>query len=683
MLTAAVLWCLQSSQARIDVREPAAVGSVMAERLGKAFGVKIYAGEGIADVPLIFAVKGVTFDEFRPLAAEGLDASWRQVRDGWELYRTKQQTNAEERRMFDRRAALIHKAFSELQKEPSLPQHDLEELALNIKLANDDDLFDLVFGSEVVTDQSLIFDVWTELGASYFVDLPIDVRRVYSSDGRNGTKKLPVLADVARRLSRENERVVAALKTSGAWQRLESSADFLTPEECLSLMDVGSAQTLLLEVSSTRYMISISLRGYDAKGAWSMSYSDVLDLYEPERSRIADTITDKKIELDPEIMDVRRAVTSALDLDEHQSDGALVDFLVGMPEKDYLSYDVSTVLFEMAATLDGPLVGRLTEDFYDRLGLYSHPDRIEKAGGMVSLRSCARWLDIELHFVLSADGLLVVRPEVPVRYQMVAPRTAVSEYVRSNHGKSLLDLTRIAGLLESPFSIDAEENFEIALMTQTDSDAIRDVDLTIAATWASLTPVLKSQAMAPGGATLPFSRCSSAFRREFMHSAVYYGLWSMLVGSKEEGSDARPLDFAEESFSDVILFDVGPDTFNDLMVNVRTYRSPKVLTYLSDEDEPLIVSAKELARWVHALESEGEEADLKGLMAAEFGLEDFLNIEVRYPTPVGTMLGKTSVQLTDSRKHDLTFDRLPAPFLDEFRRTLAELRKGGGQPAPR
>lgn len=683
MLCAIVL-ALQ--QPRIDLREPAAVGSVMVEKLGKAFGVKLYAGEGIADVPLIFDVKRVTFDEFRALSAQGLAATWRQVRDGWELYRTPAQIKTEDDAFLAKRSALIRKEIATRTKEPSMAQADLDEFALKIKLASDDDLYELVWGNDVMADESLMFDVWTELGATYFASLPIDQRWVYTSDGRGGTKRLPVLEDVMRRIRHERERVIAALKSSGAWERLASSVGVFNTDRMLHYLGFGDVKTLVLEVVSTQTSVGLALYGFDGADNSCLDYYDAVSCTEADRSKLTDTIEDVEVDFCPDSVEIHEAYKKLFERGEGEevtADDGLepyIKVLSRLGQRDILGYDVSDVLFTAASKEGVPLIGRLSDDMVYASPFYQQGDENAPKDSKLKLRAGLSWLDE--HLQIDSAGVLRVTPELPAKYQSYFPRKAMIEYVKANRGKPIVDIARISAVMAPPASLDAEELGEIALIVHRQYESLWETDFSILSSWADMTQQQKLQAASPAGVSIPLYRCGKKLQYDFAYSAINYGQWSMVYGSLE-GEEETHHDFETgdepESLKDWLLYDVDASTLKNLVINFRTTRGLAVHVYREEYgDEPVKVTASELADWVFELESDPEYKDeLQNLLGAKFGIEEQLTIEMRYQSPVGTMRAETSVQTSAGNRSDYSFSQLPAGFLNEYRRALDVLRKGG------
>jgi hypothetical protein len=674
-------------QDRIDLREPAAVGSVMVEKIGKAFGAKVFAGEGIAEIPLIFDVKGVTFEEFRSLSARGIDATWRQVRDGWELYRTPAQIKTEDDAFLAKRSALIRKEIATRTKEPSMAQADLDEFALKIKLASDDDLYELVWGNDVMADESLLFDVWTELGATHFAELPIDKRWVYTSDGRNGTKKLPVLEDLMRRIRHERERIIVALRSSGAWERLANSVGAFNADKMLHYLGLGDVKTLVLQVVSTQTSVALAVHGFDSSDRTCLDYYDSVTCDGAERSMLSDTIEDAEVAFCPESLSLHAAFKKMFEREEGDAAAATSDnlepyiqILTRLDERDILSYDVSDVLFTAAAKSGKPLFGRLTNDMvyaspFFQFGSEEDP-RIDK----LKLRAGLSWLDGYLQ--IDSEGSLQVTPELPAKYQSYFPRKAMVEYVKANRGKPIVDITRISAVMAPPASLDAEELGEIALIVHRQYESLWETDFSILSSWADMTQQQKLQAASPGGVSIPLSRCGKKLQYDIAYSAINYGQWSMVYGSLE-GEEETHHDFETgdepESLKDWLLYDVDASTLKNLVINFRTTRGLAVHVYREEYgDEPVNVTASELADWVFELESDPEyKEELQNLLGAKFGIEEQLTIEMRYQSPVGTMRAVTSVQTSAGNRSDYSFSQLPASFLNEYRRALDVLRKGG------
>lgn len=677
-MISAILLALQ--QPRIDVREPAAVGSVMLQRIGKAFGAKLYAGPGIADVPLIFDVKGVTFEEFRAVSAKGLDATWRQTREGWELYRTPEQTKAEEDAFLAKRAALIKREIALRTKEPSMAQVDLDEMAIKVKLASNDDLFEIAYQYDVVSNESLLFDVWNDLGATHFASLPIDRRWVYTSDGRSGTKKLPVLDDVMRRLRLERERVVAALKKHGAWERLASSVGAFDPDSMLRYLGFGDVQTLLLEVVSTQSTVGLNLTGFDKSGNTCLNYFDSVASEEPARSKLTDIVTDADVVLGPESVELHAAYQRLFeggDEAEFDLNDALepyVKVLARLEERDVLGYDVSDVLFTAAAQSGKPLVGRLSDDMvYDSPFFQLGGDR-PVTNGKFKLRAGLAWVDDFLQ--LDAGDTLRVTPELPSKYQAYFPRKAMMDYVKVNRGRRLVDLERISAVMAPPTSLDADELGDMALIVHPQYQSLHETDFAVLSAWADLSQQQKAQAASRGGVTVPLSRSGKKLQYNMRYNAVNYGQWSMLHGSLEGAEYDEESD--TEAITDWMLFDVDASSLKDLELNFRTRRAPAVQIHREEYgDQPVTVTATELAAWVFELESDPEYKDeVQNLINAKFGIVEQMTIEMRYSTPVGVMFVETSVQTTEGGRTDYAFAQLPASFLNEYSRELAALRRG-------
>jgi hypothetical protein len=339
-----------------------------------------------------------------------------------------------------------------------------------------------------------------------------------------------------------------------------------------------------------------------------------------------------------------------------------------------LGYDVSDVLFAAAAQLGKPLVGRLSDDMVYDSPFYQLGGDRQVVDGKFKLRAGLAWVDDFLQ--IEAGDVLRVTPELPTKYQAHFPRKAISEYVKVNRGKRLIDLDRISGVMAPPSSLDADELGDMALIVHPQYESLHETDFAVLSAWADLTQSQKVQAASRGGVTIPLSRSGAKLRYDMRYNAVNYGQWSMLYGSVEDLAQEGERD--SEALADWMLFDVDSSSLKDLALNFRTARAPAVQIYREEYgDEPVIVTAEELASWVFELESDPEyKEELQNLLAAQFGVVEKMSIEVRYSTPVGVMLIETSVQTTDAGRTDLAFAQLPASFVNEYRRELAALRGG-------
>jgi hypothetical protein len=131
-----------------------------------------------------------------------------------------------------------------------------------------------------------------------------------------------------------------------------------------------------------------------------------------------------------------------------------------------------------------------------------------------------------------------------------------------------------------------------------------------------------------------------------------------------------------------MLFDVDTETLKSLQVNVRTLSRPQAIVFSNEEDEDgFAANARSLAEWVLELEETDNEKARRALQQMTFGVEQFLTIEIRYSTPVGTMLATTDVQTTETGRKGLSLQQLPASFLADYQREMAAMRRAGGQPA--
>lgn len=675
MLTAALVCCLQSAAPRIDVREPAAIGSVMAKRLSEVFGVKVTADASIADEPLIVSVKGVTFEEFRALSAEGLDASWREVTGGWQIYRSPKQIADEESQFIQARADAMRKEFHQRESESMLSQEGLEDLALRLKIANDEELEEILYSEEVVSSEVMLRDVWSEIGLEYFIGLPLDRRYVYTSDGRKGTRKHPALAKIVKAIETEQARTVEALKKSGAWARIQASTMFTT-DEALDLLCVGKAEFVVLEVSVTSSEVALALSGFDEEGNSTVGYYDSLSYREREPS----TVPSDAVNGDVTPSEAAKSIHSAIKtiFEGESGFGALIEILAALPDRDVLSYDVSDILLTVADKSGRPLFGRLSDDMASTLGFYSlgGHDEGEAEIEKIPLRTGVVWLDNHINLDFAGAGPVKVTPDVPPRFQTSFPRHAIGDYVRANRGSQLLDLGRLPRLMVPPRTLEAESFAEGAFVVHETEEMLWGLEFSLLATWAGLTPVQRNAAISSKGISIPLSQCGEALRHDFQYAAVSYGQWSMLVGSRE--GEEYSEEVYNEPEADWLMFDVGPKTLDSLQMNIRGFEEPLVLVQFPDE-QPTPITAQGLAEWAHSAETDDEGGESRTMFnAAKFGVEQALRVVLRYETPSGNMVLESTVPTTANGPKGLSLAQLPRQFLAEFRAALAELRKGGG-----
>jgi hypothetical protein len=678
LLTATLLVCLQASgQApaqQFDVRLRAAVGEVMARRLSDVFGTKVTTDASLADVPMVFNVKGVTFVQFRELSAKGLDAEWRQTSDGWHVYRSKEKQDAELQAQLQRRRALLVKSLASREVVPPTTQQALAELAQKVKLAFGDELDGLAYGSEVLTGEHVLYDVWQSLGVEAIAAMPINQRWTYTSDGFRKTRRLEVLAQTAALVNAEYKRVEAEFRRSGAWDRLANEANGYTPEQLLGYLGVSPVDRFVLEVMSGVEYVELTLTGYDKEGSEAVIYYDYIEAWETQPSASLGPLGTGAFEPSKESLALRRAVTTMFgDGDGGTAGAEVLDLLAGMPETDPLALDVTDILFAASDKAGLQLAGRLNDDLAPDLGLYRLEAFDEDEGVILerpaTLRDALSWLDNYLSFSVS-DKEMFVGPETPAQFQTFFPRKAVADYVRSNVGSAVLDVARFPSLFQPPQSLDVASLSEVALIAHGNEYIVyMDAPYLIAA-WQGLNQQLKMQAESPQGATLTIGRAHRSLGYRFEEQALRGGRWSSF------GFGLASDDESMVALDDLLLFDVAPGAFDRLPINLRVQRKPVAMVTMEGLDEPTMLTAEDLAEWYFYSDEDGKGAEW--LAKCRFGLESGVEIKLTFQTPVGMGTEETTVVTTSGARADMTLQQMPADFQQAFRREVERLKKDGG-----
>lgn len=674
MICALMIISQQSAQQRVDFREPAAIGSNMVKKIGAAFGQNVYAGEGIDDVPIIFDVKSVTFDEFRSLSAEGLDATWREVKDGWEIYRTVEQISAEEKAYLARRSAAIKEQITAKKRTPSIAQEKLVELASQIKIADDDELEELTYDT-VIDGDSFFYDIWAGLGTEYFVRLPIDQRLYFTSDGRNGTKRLTFLKESQSLIEAERRKVIDTFKLTGSWFRLEETAA-MSSEVFLRKLGVGNALWLSLEIVSTRDKVRLLLSGFDDQGNETFSSFDWIDLDIPFVSHPFESVPDQPITLSQDTIKFKESLGKWI-YGDMLATKVFREFLGRIDEHDILSYEISDVLFWLSEVLDKPLIGRLSDELVDEFGFVDRAFISAKSDAQFETtksksRTLLTRLDETIQFDLPLNGTICVTPDLPRLYQPVFARQPIAEYIRANDGETLIDLNRFAGIMIPPPTLDAELYNDIALYAHSNGDSFSEPNIPVISAFAGLTTWQREQSATSEGITLLHSKMAPMTKREFVETAINQGDWS-LIGSPEAESDQEEGEWMD-NINNRMQFDIGPSTLDGLLVNVRTKRAMNLIAYHPLLEGGEITTTEEVAESLFSVESRlkhGKKAEYK----YTFGIEEVMTIELRYNTPVGIMIASTVIQVTDGGPKDLTLENLPSSIKQEILKHLEELRR--------
>ena len=675
--------CLQAAGGpalaqQFDVRLRGAVGQVMAKRLSEVFGAKVTTDASLADVPMIFNVKGVTFEQFREIAAEGLDAEWRETKDGWLLYRSKERQDAEVRALLQRRRALLVKSLALRDSAPPATQQFLAELAQKVKLSFDDDLDELAYSEEVLTGEGVLYEVWQTLGAEAIASVPLDQRWTYTSDGFGKTRKLEVLTQTAAFVNAEYKRVEAEFRRSGAWDRLANDAIGYAPEELIRTLGVCPVDRFVLEVMSSVEYVELTLTGFDKEGNEAVNYYDYVEAWETQPSPSVGAIAIGAFEPLQESLALRNAIKTMFDDDGGATRAEVFDLLGGMPETDPLALDVTDILFAASDRSGLQLAGRLSDDLVQELGLYRLMEFDEHELSLTerpaTLRDALSWLDNYLSLTVTAEKELFVRPETPVQYQTFFPRKAVAEYVRNNVGSPVLDIARFPSLFQPPRSLDVESLSEAALIAHYDENMVFvDAPYLIAA-WQGLNQQLKMQAESPQGATLTVGRAHRSLGHHFEQQALRGGRWSSFgYGIAMEEGDFIALD-------DLLLFDVAPGAFDRVPINLRAQRKPVAMVTMEGLDEPSMVTAEELAEWYFYSDEDGKGPEW--LATCRFALESGVEIKLSFQTPVGLGTEETTVLTSVGGRADMTFQQMPADWQQAFRREVERLKKEGATRAP-
>ncbi|MEX2243709.1 MAG: hypothetical protein WD716_07675 [Fimbriimonadaceae bacterium] len=684
MLTATLLVCLQATGGpapaqQFDVRLRGAVGEVMAKRLSDVFGTKVTTDASLADVALIFNVKGVTFEQFRGISAEGLDAEWRHENGVWQVYRSKEKQDAEMHALMQRRRAFLTKTVNSRTATPLPTQRALAELAQKVKLAYDDDLHELVFGEEVLTGEGVLFDVWESLGVEAIAAMPLDQRWTYTSDGFGKTRKLEVLAQTAALVNAEYKRVEAEFRRSGAWDRLTSEANGFTPEQFMRYLGVSPVEKMVLEVMTSVEYVELTLSGFDKDGNETVNFYDYMETLDPEDSPSLRLIPEVPFEPSKESLAIRTAVMTMFDDDSQTDKEAVFDLLGGMPETDPLALDVSDILFAASDKAGLQLAGRLSDDLIQEFGLYrlmEYESGEEVTKQPATMRGALSWLDTYLNLNVTPDKRLLVRPELPAQFQTFVARKAMAEYVRNNVGSPVLDIARFPSLFQPPRSFGVESLSEAALIAHSNENMIWVDSPYLIATWQGLNQQMKAQAETPQGATLTVGRAHPSLGYHFEQNALNGGRWSSVSYGIEAVSD----DFIEEpsdhvALNDLLLFDIVPGVFDRLQINLRVERKPVVMVTVEGSEESNLVTVEEMAEWFFYND---EDEAAAWLSKCRFGMENGVEIKLSFQTPIGLATEETTVVMSASGRTDMTFQQMPADWQQAFRREVERLKKDGG-----
>ena len=678
MITAALLACLQAAGGpapaqQFDVRLRGAVGQVMAKRLSEVFGTRVTTDASLADVPLIFNVKGVTFEQFREISAEGLDAEWRETKDGWQLYRSKEKQDAEMHALLQRRRAHIIKGINSRTATPPATQQALAELAQKVKLAFDDDLHELVYGEEVLTGEGVLFDVWESLGVEAIASMPIDQRWTYTSDGFGKTRKLGVLTQTVALVNAEYKRVEEEFRRSGAWDRLTSEANGFTPEQFIRYLGVNPVEKFVLEVRTSVEYIELTLSGFDKVGNETVNFYDYMEALESEDSPSLKLIPEGSFEPSKESLLVRSAVMTMFDDDGETSKEQVFDLLGGMPETDPLALDVSDILFAASDKAGLQLAGRLSDNLIQEFGIYrlmAYGDTERAATEQpATMRSTLSWLDSYLNLIVTPDKKLLVRPELPAPFQTFVARKAIADYVKSNVGNPVLDISRFPSLFQPPRSFGVESLSEVALVAHSNENMIWVDSPYLIATWQGLNQQMKTQAESAQGATLTVGHAHRSLGYHFEQQAISGGRWSSIIHRQyDEESEVVAL-------SDLLLVDVVPGVFDRLQFNLRVLRKPVVMVTVEGSKESNLVTAEDMAEWFYYND---EDEAAAWLSKCRFGMENGVEIKLSIQTPIGLATEETTVVLSASGRTDMTFQQMPADWQQAFRREVERLKKDGG-----
>ncbi len=670
MLAATFLSCLVQSPAKVDVRQRAAVGEVMVRRLGEQFGVKITTDQSLADVPLVFSVKNVTFEEFRALSGPALDASWKETDDGWLLFRTSEQTRGEDARFVEQRKQHLRKEMSQLAPRPPMDSRALEELALKVKVAFDDDVIDLMFDNDVLDGTQALLECWSSLGPDYLASLPVGRRVTYSSDGVGGTRRLDALQSTIKRMSDEFARVEKEFRRVGAWDRLSSPGMGYTAEEFLRYIGVGKAERAVLQVATYIDYVELTLTGLDKDGNEVVSHYDTIECYDSESSPLLRGIKDQTLTFSKESMQVKASLMSLfVEESTEQSSAPFLDFLAAFPEKDLFSLDVTDALFAFADSQGVPVAARLSDDMSEELGLlFLEQDGEDKES--INLVSALIWLDGYHSFAKTSAGVLAVSPERPYGLQTVLPRKAIGEYVRANRGHPNIDVSRLPSLFRPPSFPGGTTMAEIALVVHDDEEMVWRGAPYVLVAWQSLTGSQKLQAGTRQGVNLPVSATAALFRHQLIEDGVNYGTFTSLIDG---------LDDEEESHSalqDLIFADIAPGVFDKLQANIRAENATIVFMASEGEEEAGQVTAEDLADAYKYWEDEKAGEGRRRLQTARFRVEAGTKVVVSVLTPVGVVSSEDVCVTTNSGRANLRFDQLPAEWRLEFERELRRARDG-------
>ena len=707
MLTAALVACLQDP-VRVDVREPAAIGEVMARRLGARFGVPIRAHEPLRDEPLVFFAKGVTFEEFRELSAKGLDAAWRNINGVWEIYRTPDQIAAEEKRFLDVRRREIKSSFEALGEKVSWIGDDkLARLAQAVKVGDFEEASGLWYDEEmeVWPGENLLTPCIRALGADLIANAPIYSRLVFSSDGVNGTKRLAALADVLRAIQAENQRVEAALKANGALMVIQANVSGFTLDDLYNMVGAAPVERLVLEVTVGLDEIEIDVTGFDAEGKPLVSHGEWLeawDLGEGEVSmptmgdadpalaverpmgEVARLVKGKPLVFSKETAEISKLLEGDFETpeDEQKVFDVWLDFMAAMPDKDFLALGASEVLISAAEAIGKPLAARLSDDTLESgptIRLYDYDDEGEPIKIQATLDRGVSWLEEWNDIEVLDDKVLSVAPTIPRPYQTFFPRKAIADYVRANRGRPVIDLARLPSLVPTDIrSRGASDISEIALMAHGNFELMWSIDLDLLAAWQSLPATARQRSMSPEGVVVRVGAAGPITRRWTLES-VRGGRWTDLLGTSGGAmfiSGDADTEEHVETIKDFMLFDVGAATFDQFELKYRAFREPSVYVEYAGMESGWQVSPQDLAMLTFSM----EERKRRGRNVTELTLElrDSLRVEVSCTTPVGLRSRSTNVPISDQVRNGLRIEDLPAQYRADYEKELARLRARSG-----
>ena len=89
------------------------------------------------------------------------------------------------------------------------------------------------------------------------------------------------------------------------------------------------------------------------------------------------------------------------------------------------------------------------------------------------------------------------------------------------------------------------------------------------------------------------------------------------------------------------------------------------------------MTAEELASWFFMAEQEEDQSFMEEFTKSTYALDEGVDIEIRYETPIGVMTASTSITSRANVVQDRPFQQLPAAFMQQFNAALTKLRNGG------